>query len=318
MTVEVPERPLLGPWYRAARTADGVVLEWADRALVFSGNGARTLLPELLPLLDGRHTVEEIVAELGAGAGAAVRAALAELAGRGVLLPGPPLCEPGGPGETALLLAALEEGESPRSVLDILGRRRVLVAGGGVEAEEIRRLVERSGLACGPPVSLSEACGADWGDLLVAAPGSRELRELEPLNERALRDGLPWLQVLPFDGRHAAIGPLFVPGETCCRRCYLLRRASVCGYADEFWPLQDVAASRPAPPVLAALTGAVAVLLALRWLVRRDPMATGVTLALELAPRPTVTTHVVYPVPRCPACTQARARPLPWLETAAS
>jgi hypothetical protein len=46
------------------------------------------------------------------------------------------------------------------------------------------------------------------------APSPADLPRLDSWNELALARGIRWLQVLPPNGRFAALGPLFVPDET--------------------------------------------------------------------------------------------------------
>jgi hypothetical protein len=50
----------------------------------------------------------------------------------------------------------------------------------------------------------------------------------------------------PVHDRLVVVGPLFVPGVSACRRCYLLRRAACSGYDDDFTP-RATAASRGGP-----------------------------------------------------------------------
>jgi bacteriocin biosynthesis cyclodehydratase domain-containing protein len=127
---------------------------------------------------------------------------------------------------------------------------------------------------------------------------------------------VPWLQVLPYDGRIAAIGPLFLPGATACRTCFVLRR----GAALRFGPVEDTLAAEPlrapAGAALETLAAGVAVVVALRWLGARDPHLPGLLHALELERGPHVTTHRVLRVPRCPDCSSEhrRARPALWFD----
>lgn len=310
----LPAAPLLKPWYRIARDGERVVLEYADSTLVLGGGAARQLVPALLPLLDGRHTIDELVSELGPAAAPAVELVLAELQARGALSDGPALSGEEPRDDTAVVLAALERDASPRGVRDALATQRALVAGDGAHAGELARVLTRSGLESVRRVSLATAGTLAGSGVLVAAPSTNELELLDGVNERALREGTPWLEVLPFDGRQAAVGPLYVPEETCCRRCYLLRRAAASGYPDEFWSLSSSTADRRMPPFLSSIVAGLAALVALRWLLRRDPTVTGTLFALELTPAMSLTAHAVYRVPRCPACSSSSADPLPWYE----
>src|SRR5919204_18130 len=70
---------------------------------------------------------------------------------------------------------------------------------------------------------------------------------------RLLRVATPWLPVLPFDGRVAVLGPLYVPGESCCYECYRLRRAANSPFPGEFWALERGRAAYPSSPALDAI-----------------------------------------------------------------
>jgi bacteriocin biosynthesis cyclodehydratase domain-containing protein len=311
----LPLRPLLKPWYRVSRQETRIVLEYGDSLVILEGGATRELLPALLPLLDGHRRVDEIIGLLGRPIAPAVESALGELMARGVLTEGPPPETTGPAADTISFLSAYSDHRPPSALAEVLEERRVAIVGHGPQAEELARQVRLWGL--GELRRLDpEHVPAEATDLLVAAP-RRSLALLERINEMALRTGIPWLQVLPFDGRHSVVGPLFVPGETCCHRCYILRRASTSGYPDEYEQLHQTQADRPVPACLAAIVAGLAALVAVRWLTLRDPALPGVMLSLELLPATTVTSHVVYRVPRCPACGSAGADPMPWFEAAA-
>ncbi|HET7045809.1 MAG TPA: TOMM precursor leader peptide-binding protein, partial [Gaiellaceae bacterium] len=128
-------------------------------------------------------------------------------------------------------------------------------------------------------------------------------------NRHAIAGGLPWLQVLPFDGRFAAIGPLFVPGETCCYECYRLRRSANVFCEPEYAALDGTPARYPLSPALLAALAGLGTHLAFTWIVQGDPQAVGIMFAFEWTRGPTVTGHHVYRVPRCPACSAALDSP---------
>jgi bacteriocin biosynthesis cyclodehydratase domain-containing protein len=311
----VPEYPLLSPWHRIAADCGRILVEYGGEAVAFEGRAAQALLPALLPLLDGRTTVDEIVAALGHGTRPAVERALSLLAEAAMLTEGPPFdaALPRPCAAAALLHAAGNPPLSPDRTRTALQRASVRVAGSSHAAAETARALRLSGIG---DVRL-----VDWSDpapdaLTVAAPTRRELGGLPAWNAAAVESGAEWLQILPFNGAFMAIGPLYVPGETSCYECYRRRRAANVDYPDLFWTLERSPRGPEDAPALAAAAAGIATTLSLRWLLTRDGFSAGVMLALELRQFLTVTAHVVYRVPRCPACTGADrvAKPLPWAE----
>ena len=312
----IPERPELKPWYRLARGDAGVVLEYGGKAIVLEGEATTRLLPALLPLLDGTRTVAEVTETLGEAIEPAVWNAISLLGRHGLLTEGFADGAPPAPlAETARFLAATSQrSANPPAVRERLAGFRAAIAGDSPTASEVARLLRLAGVgdvergSLGAPVPDT--------DLVVVAPSPAQLPLLGGWNTAALSAGATWLAALPFDGRIAAIGPLVVPEETCCYECYLLRRASNSGYFAEHRALEREPASHPLPPPAVAATAGLAAVVALRWLVDRDPALPGIMFALELGGAPSLTAHHVYRVPRCPACsTIARSAPvLPWFE----
>jgi bacteriocin biosynthesis cyclodehydratase domain-containing protein len=302
-------RPRLKPWYRLATIEDRVVLRYGGSVLEFGGGAARALLPRLLGLLDGSRTVAQIVSELGEPARPAVEHALSVLAERSLLAE--PLDSSLRPevARTAEFLCSSDPfGREMTTVASTLSRSRIAVVGMSGVAEVLVGLL-------GPIV---ETTWVDWGNpaahgfnLVIVAPAPDEFGELGPWNRTALDQGTEWLQVLPFDGQLAAVGPIVVPSETACHECFSLRRSSCIS------PVIDTATgSYPEAPPADALLASYAALVALRRVGLADGASVGVLLAVEHGPTLTATRHVVHRVPRCPACSSATARaiPSPWNE----
>ena len=312
----LPGRPLLKPWYRVAVGGGRVVLEYAHSAVVFEGAAARTLLPALLPLLDGTRSVDDVVELIGDAARPAIENALDLLARKRLLTEETSDGERAKPvADAARFLAATSARDlAPHAVSARLAAARVVVAGAGPAAVEVARLLQISG------VGQLERTGLDGGslerDLVVAAPDVGELPRLRRVNEALLETATPWLPVLPYDGRLGAVGPLVLPGETCCYACYLLRRAANVDYGDEFWLLEEAPAAYPVAAAVVTAVAGVAATVALRWLVDRDPALPGVLHGLELGSEPRLERHFVYRVPRCPVCSESEhlAPPLPWFD----
>jgi bacteriocin biosynthesis cyclodehydratase domain-containing protein len=309
---QLPELPLLAPWYRLVETTDGLVLEHGQRVLALGGAAARTLLPRLLPLLDGTRTVDEIVAVVGVAAERAVAGALRLLRDNGVLVEGPPPACGDEFAETVSFLAA-EGGESPATVAGRLTDASVGVVGSGLAGTEAARILRRAGVA---RIGLRRWDAAQPDDLTVVAPGGPEAAELAAWNDRALATGRPWLLVLPYDGVFAGIGPLFVPGETACHECYRLRRAAAMGIGVLSDALDGEPVRAGGGPALAVAAGATATTHVLRWLAIHDPSLPGVLFALEPRGGLTLSAHAVLRVPRCPVCSGCarEAAPLPWYQ----
>jgi bacteriocin biosynthesis cyclodehydratase domain-containing protein len=309
------ERPWLKPWYRLARRENTVVLEYGQTALVFEGAAAVELLPALLPLLDGNRTVAEIVRELGEAAGPAVHHAL-DLLERHHLLTDRPSGGAAAPGD-ALAFHAASSGRnlSVAAVAETLAAAEIVAVGGGRLAEELARLLRVSGAARvrRAPIDVEVPRGVE---LAVVAPEPTELPSVTRWNRRALDAGVSWLQVLPYDGRYAALGPLFIPGETCCFECFRIRRASTLHLREELRFLDEVPAAHPSSPAFSQAVAGLAASLALRWLVEQDRSLPGTLYALELGAELRLAPHRVLRVPRCPTCSAASgvAQPLPWFE----
>ena len=256
----VPALPYLPPWYRVATGTGQVVLEHGQRIVCLEGRAAERLVPVVLPLLDGTRTVDDIVHVLGEPVRPAVENVLGALTAHGVLTEGPPL-----PSElpvpiagTAELLASLRPGiQSLAETAAAIAGCSVAVVGEGVAGVEIARLLRAGGVGIGR----AEAVAAGV-DLTVCAPSGAELPRVRDWNAQALETRAPWLQVLPFDGRYASLGPLYLPGDTCCYECFRLRRTANLEVGDELVLLEETPAAHPAAPALDAVVGGLAALLA--------------------------------------------------------
>src|SRR3954453_12048198 len=90
MPAAIPSRPLLAPWYRLGGDGDRLLLGHAQVVSVLGGAAVSTLLPQLLPRLDGTRTVDDLVDRLGGGARPAIERALRTLAQQGLLTERPP------------------------------------------------------------------------------------------------------------------------------------------------------------------------------------------------------------------------------------
>ena len=303
----VPRYPLLAPWYRLVRDAGRLLLEHGRSVIVVQGSAVETLLPALLPLLDGTHSVDEIAAELGARR--AVEQALELLASGGVLVEGPAAAA----ADAAATGIAAAYGIGPAAVAQRLRAARVGVVGASAAADAIARMLRASGVG--------EVVQVEWHaesavDLAVVAPVPSEAPQLVGWNLAALRRGIRWLPLRPFDGLISLVGPLIVPGETACYECVLLRLAGHVDYGPDLRRIEGVPPAARAAGPLESLAAAVAAQIGLCWLGGADLALAGLLHVLETRPLLALGTHQVLRVPRCPACSAVArlAPPLPWHE----
>jgi bacteriocin biosynthesis cyclodehydratase domain-containing protein len=298
-------RPLLAPWWRAVEDRDRLLFEHAGRVVELNGRAVRAFLPALVPLLDGAHTEREIVEILGEAAQAPIVKALALLDDHGLLVDGPAT-----EGHAAASYVASVCSSTPAVASAALASSRVGIFGSAPVGAEVSRLMRSAGAGSETLASAND-CPRHL-DLIVAAPAAEEVELLADLNERRLSDWTPWLALLPSDGRFAAIGPLYVPGQTACHACYLLRRGATSGYEQDFSLVAGRPVRAPMPAPASTIAAGLAALICLRWLGARDPTFPGALYALELQGTLGLTRHRVLRVPRCPSCGVPSPPPSPW------
>jgi bacteriocin biosynthesis cyclodehydratase domain-containing protein len=304
----IPARPLLAPWYRLVEDGDRLMLEHGQTVVVLEGAAVRTLVPALLPLLDGTHSLEELVVRMGPPVRTAIESAIETLARHGLLTEGP--AAPARSRATGDAFAAAY-GVPPSAVAERLASAIVSIVGESPAGAEIARLLLAAGVG-----EVRRGVWESGGevDLAVVTPATDELARFGPWNAAAIATGRPWLPVRPFDGRLAAVGPLIVPDESCCYECVLLRRGANLEYGADLAAIETTPIAATADPAFESLVVAFAAHLVLRWVAGHDRTLPGLLYAVEPQPTLTITEHTVLRVPRCPACSRAErvAAPLPW------
>lgn len=330
----LPQRPVLQPWRDYAVTPDRVILRYAEGAVVFEGRASITLLPELMSRLDGSRSVDELVAELGESAGPAIRQALEQLHERGLLAEGD---ADAGTGEavrrTSRALAEVAVGDLTfEQIAGHVATARVAVIGDGSLARAISDALTGSGVGTVHPVaerdalaSLSEELGEARDLIVVVAPSTPYARVLTDVNRWALREEHDWMQVLPYDGHRAVVGPVYAPTQTGCYHCFRLRRRAAVDFHQESVDL-DAAADADAVhrggewrahPQDLVVAGQAAYFALWQTLPAENTVLPLLGRAVALGwtmVGPTIEDHTLLRVPRCRECSRGRDTgvPQPW------
>ena len=246
---------------------------------------------DLMPLLDGDRTVQEIVAALApAHSPLDVQTAILALASRGYVVSGDHDMAPG----RAAYWSSL--GASPRWAEQRLAATAVRVAGDtGVLARRLVGLgVQTSDEAVAVRPSLSVMVCADYLD-----------ERHDSINRRHLESRTPWVLVRP-NGMQPLLGPVFRPAEGgACWAClaYRLRgHQEVHAFLRNLGPDASTVEPRAAEPaVLRAVCGLAAAEIA-KWLVLEDmaPIHER-AISLDVAAHRSAQ-HPAMRRPQCVAC----------------
>lgn len=142
---------------------------------------------------------------------------------------------------------------------------------------------------------------------LIVALESYSPFTLHRVNKVAIELRKPWMAV-SMDGSEARIGPIFIPGETCCfNEADIQHIASAIDVKDDYFTFREDSKQRSStsiPPVLPPYLSAAAGM-AVSGLLRY--IATGTSFLIERCirmdfERLTIDYETIMRLPRCPAC----------------
>ncbi|MEG4200625.1 TOMM precursor leader peptide-binding protein [Microcoleus sp. Pol12A5] len=279
---------------------EGVFL-WSERnAAVLSD----PIYAQLAPLLDGNHSIDEIVKQLQDRLPASyIYYGLSQLKNQGYLSNGDELLSP------SLQIFCEQLNISVEAAHDHLQTTKVAVrAIGSISASELIETLESHQIQVSEDADLEVVLCDDYLQLDLAA-----------LNQLALQKSRPWLLVKPI-GTIIWLGPLFYPRKTGCWECLAQRLR--CHRPIEGYLKRHTNDTAPLTPPLAKIPGVLQTALGmtaievLKWIVqnRENKRLEGVlithdTLTLETQ------SHILTKRPQCPVCgfskSQNSAKPLP-------
>lgn len=298
-----------------------VQLRSQSKIALLRGAAVDSVLPQVLPLLDGSLTAAQVVQQGSERCGAAkIRAVLKLLGQEGFL-------EEVDPPADAARWSAFEtvgrwfqagvfEGAGAHALTE-LGQATVALAGAGPAAAAIAAGLRSIGIGQVLPVDRPEQAGELLGRVALSIvcadrPAVFDDR-LRAFNATAVDAGTPWLAVAAVAPGVVQLGPAIFPGMTACLECLRLqfeRNTSFLRAAG----LIDLLCGAPGPDPGAArsleLAAGALVIEAARALVTsgQNPISTARILTLDLD-RFELDRYQVHKIPRCPVCGPARNRP---------
>ncbi|MCY1014466.1 TOMM precursor leader peptide-binding protein [Pyxidicoccus sp. MSG2] len=263
-----------------------VVLVAEDRHLLLRGR----LYAWVVPMLDGRRTVEELFHELeGQATAAEVLYVLGLLERKGLVAEAPALMAPA-------VHAFWDATEAGASVAEQRLRELAVSVSpvGGACTEALHEALAAAAVRIAEPAALS---------LLVTDDYLRG--ELEAFNRAALASRRPWMPV-KLVGTHAWLGPLFRPGETGCWECLAQRlrgnRTAETTLLRQRGARAPLDVPRGVLPVGERAAANLAALEVAKWLVLgRSPRLEGKALTVDLLGLE-LREHVLVRRPQCHAC----------------
>jgi len=237
----VPERPCLVAGLVQVPLVDGLAFVGSgNRQTALRGRTATSLIPRLLPALDGTRTVAELAAMHPGVAESTVRACVSLLYVSGLLEDGPAGIEVGliPPEVTEYLGRNLDTTRVNRNRTEAserLARTRVLIAGPEPLTGRLLASLEESGVDAhrSGPGSFVAGDSVVAGDFLVAgdfvvAVDDGDAEAMAELDEACRRAGVAWLRTAAGE-RSVEVGPLFDARHTCCYRCFAEGRSGPAG-----------------------------------------------------------------------------------------
>lgn len=310
-------RPRFKPHFQV-RVLEPDLVYLLSEAQTFVLNGR--LYFRLAPFLDGDHSVQDMVRELGGpSAQLGIEYALARLVGRGFVTYRDP-----GPGPDAAYWSLL--GVNPLKAREKLASARIQVTGVG-ETSPLAMLETLQDLGISAEPLSMESSSQDRSEdthLLLVVTDDYLRPELARINQQVLAKPRPWMLVKPT-GSVLWLGPVMIPGRTGCWSC-MAQRLQGNRPVEAFikGKLKDLAHCIPTSLGSLAPTRTAGIQLAatelMKWLVRdRDPdgdregaggaaskQPADLLLLNRLVTLDTATlesqSHWVPRRPQCPAC----------------
>jgi bacteriocin biosynthesis cyclodehydratase domain-containing protein len=298
---------------------DGLLISGTGEQQVLRGRATRSLIPRLLPLLDGTRTLDEVSAALADVPRSLLENAIALLYTRGLLGDGAAVGtgvdpERIDPQVQAFFHRYIDVTRVNRSAMQAFARlaaTRVSIYASGPHAAQVKERIRAhlEGAGVREVESLEWGCwpqGTAHGDqrqlIVVLIEGQEDQSHLQELDDICARLRIPWLRVaVDVEAGIAEVGPYFERDETACYHCFS-RTALPYRQAQ-----QRSVSSEHARCLQAHLWAAMLAVEAIYLISRISTLATGLNVArYDLASW----SMEQWRLPKLPGCSRCRPAPV--------
>ena len=312
--VPVPDRPALVTWVQPVQLGDGQ-LQLRSAECFYSLRHplmAETFI-SVHSLLDGDHSVEEVLASAPAGiAASTVLFLLKVLNTLGLLLDAsaPDAIQPPTGTICHRRMFVRHFQDDPEEVVKRLAAANILAIGSKALVMQVHNALGAAGCECVSPLIWGDDVDIAYvrasvethaPDLMIACADAPMRAMTFAINQLALEAGLTWMQTTIL-GKTALLGPIMIPAQTACFRCLNSRLcANMSVAASDALPSHEAGSSGEFFPWHMMIAGQIA-LEATRFLGKYAPPTT-VSACFELSSAtPATKRHTVLRVPSCPLC----------------
>ncbi len=242
----MPQRPHFPRDLMVVPLKDGLLIEGAADQQVLRGKATKRLLPLLLPLLDGKRTLKEVVQAIPDAPPKLIFDMIALLYTRGLLedsAADPVEFDAEGVNPQVLSyfrrnVDTTRVNHSALQSLERLASAQIAVMVYGTYAQEARVEICAQLQQTGIGMVRDLEWGTDLGILLeqqadrrlvvVLVDGYEDQALFQNLDEQCARYSIPWLRAgIDLKRQVAEMGPYFERGETACYRCFARANAEV-------------------------------------------------------------------------------------------
>ncbi len=211
------ERPALRPGVAVIPMPGAIQLRAGDEGVFLLRTDRPRSVEALLEALDGTRRLEEILEGLRGQERCLLESLVGQLRSEGLLVDGPP--DDLDPLESWLSLAVAD----PRGAAERLRGGSVVLAGHEGALDTIAGILGEHGIRAGVAPGGADDGADPEADVLVCAWERPDLAMVARVNRGACLHRRPCLFVDHSHGRHATVGPFFIPQESACYACFRRR-----------------------------------------------------------------------------------------------